>query len=118
MIDLTDLEVKVAVAKIHLGSGYDIHKYEDTGFVGYLPVDCVGKLTEFDPFDDALTWKLMIKYKIKLDWEYDNTWVCFKNGISKQLSKDKSSNKSVCLAVIELAKIEKNLKRITNDPVH
>ena len=65
---------------------------------------------QYNPLtDDALTWRLMIKYQIRLCWEYDGTWICFKNGISKALSKDKASNKSVCMAVIELHEIQQGL---------
>ena len=59
----------------------------------------------FNPLvDDALCFQLMVEYQIKLSYEYDETWICFKHGLCGQLSKDISPNKAICLAIIEAHK--------------
>lgn len=112
MDNLTDLEIQVEVAKIHLGSKYDIHKNEGMGTVGYLPVDCIGKLTPFNPLtDDALCFQLLKKYNIDLispyfpnnDTKYEAQ--IFINGIADALSEyDENANKAILLAIIEAHK--------------
>ena len=116
MEELTDLEIKVEVAKIHLGSGSDIHKREHNGFVGYLPSDCVGQLTEFDPLNnDALCFQLMIKHKVELnfsakffsqanvpDFENDDEHATLSS--VDYWSDGCSHNKAICLVIIEANK--------------
>lgn len=101
---MDDLEICKRIAEIegidtYIGDDNELRVLNLEGGISIL----------YNPLYDALTWRLMIKHQIRLCWEYDGTWVCFKNGISKQLSKDELSNRSVCLAVIELDKIQKEL---------
>ena len=110
MKELTDLEINRKIADIE-----DIHymetKYSDRdNFLGLVsapdgsgtPPELIG---EYNPLtDDALCFQLMVKYKVKLSHEYDETWICFKSGICRQLSKDVSPNKAICLAILEANK--------------
>lgn len=111
MKELTDLEICKRIAKI---DGVVVYR-ETKDFYGdnYFRDDTHHDLAPvvYNPLtDDALCFQLMVKYKIKLCWEYDETWLCYKNGFSILLSKDESPNKALCLAIIELDVMEKELE--------
>lgn len=112
MAELTDLEIKVEIAKIHLSSDYDIHKREHNGYVGYLPRDCIGKLTEFDPLEDGLNHRLMIEFKVHFEADpyYVGRYLAFirddqGNLISPKTS-DTSPNRAILLAIIKSHKVK------------
>ena len=101
-MELTNLEIEIAVAKIYLGKEFDIHTTTVTGKCGYLPANCIGKLTIFNPLiDDALCFQLMIKYKVDVEF-FTDCVSGYIGGSCKGESIGNTTNQAICLAIIEM----------------
>jgi hypothetical protein len=102
MNELTDLEICQRIAKIE---GLEISCEWDCGNNGILIGKGDGDLEEYNPLtDDALCFKLMIKYKV---WRWSNPAkgkfnACIKN-VAGWVSAE-TLNKAICLAIIEAHK--------------
>lgn len=101
MNKLTDLEVNKLIAKIENQNGL-------TESSGWLWIDKLlfpdgftvnNRQQHYSPATDgALCFKLMIKHKVILYPEYDNTYVA-KIGV-EIIAKSKSPYRAICLAII------------------
>jgi hypothetical protein len=108
MTELTDLEICTRIAEIE-GFQFEIKSLTcvtPKGLWPKVPFKSVGMSLDsgsYDPLtDDALCFRLMVKYKIKPSYEYDGTWLTFCSATTnKLLSKNTSPNKAICLAIIE-----------------
>ena len=106
MRELTDLEICKRIAEIEGVKvricGGDLCMLEVTGSsLMKIPT------TEYNPLtDDALSFRLMIKYKVRTHWlweENDGTphYEAYINEDSSDINYDKSPNKAILLAIIE-----------------
>ena len=110
MSELTDLEILIAVAGIEFGNHSD-KWFISEGIVSYWAGDGIfGGFKEYNPLtDDALCFKLMVKYEVDIDFYLDvariqsdytdgrpdkGRW-CFAGGLI---------NHAICLAIIEAHK--------------
>jgi hypothetical protein len=102
---MDDLTICKRIAEID-GKSYWKSGTGDGVYVNYIEGNKDSRILYYNPLTtDALCFQLMIKYKIKLTYEYDFTWLCFSSYTSnKLLSKNSNPNKAICLAIIEADK--------------
>ena len=114
---LTDLEICKRIAEIEKSDdSVNCYQHESDGICidaimcGMVFREAYNPLT-----DDALCFKLMVKYEINLtsidnvyDDKTDREYTCFKQGayqnVTNTLSINESPNKAICLAIIEANK--------------
>lgn len=105
---MNDLEICKRIAEIE-GFEFDVKSLATITPLGVWPKGDFKKVGmsiasgSYNPItDDALCFKLMVKYEICLRRELDNSWICTHNKLLKSwLSKNISPNKAICLAIIE-----------------
>ena len=111
MNKLTDLEICKRIAEIEFGKDSDnwfwsVEGESDTAMVSAFTGDGIfGSYSEYNPLtDDALCFKLMVKYKCSVSCVY-KMWQCtVKTPSDTVLCYDEHPNKAICLAIIEASK--------------
>ena len=111
MSKLTDLEICKRIAEIEFGKHSDnwfwsVEGESDTAMVSAFTGDGIfGSYSEYNPLtDDALCFKLMVKYKCSVSCVY-KMWQCtVKTPSDTVLCYDEHPNKAICLAIIEASK--------------
>ena len=105
--ELTDLEVRVEIAKIYKGGKYDVHSRAVVDYCGIIPRDCVGKATSFNPItDNALNLELRDEYEVTVDYAYGRIFILYRGGMQARGEfTDKSQiNRAVCECILESVK--------------
>jgi hypothetical protein len=101
--ELTDLEICQRIAEIE-GKSYWLHGTGEGICMNYIEGKRDSKVLYYNPLtDDALCFKLMIKYKISLIQHQNNTAVyCIWDHDEKHATNTMTNpNLAVCLAIIK-----------------
>lgn len=102
---MTDLDLKIEIAKIKFSGTHDVHGYKESGFCGVIPIDCVGKLTEFDPLDNAINVELRDEYEVTVDYHHRMVFIFGDKGRVYRFDDDKTKiNRAVCECILESVK--------------
>lgn len=104
--ELTNLWISIELAKIKFTGTHDIHTTHDKK-CGILPLGCIGKLTIFNPFDNATNLELRDEYRVTLDYVTKSVYILkFPGGkiYSVEFADASEINRAVLLCVLESVK--------------
>jgi hypothetical protein len=103
MRELTDLEICQRIAEIE-GKSYWFHGTGEGICMNYIEGKRASKVLYYNPLtDDALCFKLMVKYSVRVETENCSAWTDNDDGYPQYevIHCKGTINKAICLAIIE-----------------
>ena len=105
--ELSDLEVRIEIAKIYKGGKYDVHSRPAVDYCGIIPRDCVGKTINFNPItDNALNLELRDEYKVSVDYHNCLAFICVNGDVAFEVyfTEELQINRVVLECILESVK--------------